>query len=126
MGLGSRTGETTQPAARSGGADASEASLTLCWLFPELAWAPLTVVPQKLGRSGDCVTVLRGSEASRHHAEVWLEGPIGTIRDLSSRNGVFVNGKRIDLAPLGVGDVVRVGEWVEQADHGLASARTAE
>src|SRR5690606_8401915 len=34
------------------------------------------------------------------------------ITDLSSRNGTFVNGRRIKASPLGLNDVVRVGGWV--------------
>ena len=116
MGPGSRADDTTHPADPSGAAGPKDAALTLCWVFPEPAWTRLAKARKKLGRGEDCATVLRGNETSRNHAEVWLEGPIGTIRDLSSRNGVFVNGKKIELAPLGVGDVVRIGEWVAIAE----------
>jgi pSer/pThr/pTyr-binding forkhead associated (FHA) protein/predicted Ser/Thr protein kinase len=53
-------------------------------------------------------------EISRRHARL-SRGPDGllTIEDLRSANGTFVNGERIDAPrPLGVGDVVRMGQTV--------------
>src|SRR5690606_7439714 len=38
-------------------------------------------------------------------------GSVPLITDLSSRNGTFVNGRRIKTSPLGPGDVVRIGGW---------------
>jgi transcriptional regulator with AAA-type ATPase domain len=111
--FGSRRGDqTTRPTASTGAKPLPATRPALWWVFPEQACTVLTHLPQRLGRSEDCATVLRGSEASRHHAEVLLDGPIGTIRDLESRNGVYLNGNRVEFAPLGVGDVVRIGEWV--------------
>src|SRR5262249_34449697 len=34
------------------------------------------------------------------------------IRDLDSRNGVFVNGERIQESAVAQGDIIRLGEWV--------------
>jgi DNA-binding NtrC family response regulator len=67
---------------------------------------------QTLGRDPACETILEGNEVSRRHAEVYVDGPISAIRDLESRNGTFVNGRRVDQAPLTPGDVVRCGEWI--------------
>lgn len=57
-------------------------------------------------------TVLAGDEISRHHAEFRVDGPLVTVTDLGSRNGVYVNGERRPKAPLHVGDVLRCGEWI--------------
>jgi transcriptional regulator with PAS, ATPase and Fis domain len=48
---------------------------------------------------------------------VRLDGPVAAIRDLGSRNGVFVNGERRDDAPLLPGDVLRCGEWIAVVSH---------
>ena len=117
MGLGHRGDQTTHPEDNTGCANLSQGRPALCWLYPEVKWTFLTDTPRTLGRSEECATVLEGGEASRLHAEVWREGPIATLRDLSSRNGVFVNGKRTQLAPLRPGDVVRIGEWVALFDY---------
>jgi transcriptional regulator with PAS, ATPase and Fis domain len=65
-----------------------------------------------VGRDESCDTVLAGNEISRRHAEFRVDGPVVTVRDLDSRNGVFVNGTRAGDAPLGPGDIVRCGEWI--------------
>jgi pSer/pThr/pTyr-binding forkhead associated (FHA) protein len=50
-------------------------------------------------------------ELSRHHAEI-VRAPTGefTIKDLSSTNGTFINGMRLNTpAVLTIGDVIEVG-----------------
>jgi two-component system response regulator AtoC len=82
------------------------------WVFPtsvaSFAVGPTHVV----GRDASCDTVLEGTEVSRRHAELRVDGPLLTVHDLDSRNGVFVNGARVGTASLRVGDVVRCGEWI--------------
>jgi transcriptional regulator with PAS, ATPase and Fis domain len=65
-----------------------------------------------LGRDDDCTIRLPGEETSRKHAEIRRDGPVSIVRDLDSRNGVFVGGERIDEAPLAPGKVLRLGEWI--------------
>jgi pSer/pThr/pTyr-binding forkhead associated (FHA) protein len=67
-------------------------------------------------------------ELSRHHAEI-LRAPSGefTIKDLSSTNGTFVNGTRLNTpAVLTVGDEIQVGATrlvVRSAPVAAAQAR---
>jgi len=65
-----------------------------------------------VGRDPTCDTILVGTEASRRHAQLAADGPLVSIRDLGSRNGVYINGRRVDHAPLARGDVLRCGEWI--------------
>jgi transcriptional regulator of acetoin/glycerol metabolism len=88
--------------------------LAIRWVFPELD-GRLTVLeraPLVLGREPGVDVVLPGEQASRRHAKVWKEGELGFIRDLESRNGIRVGGRRVKEAHLGEGVVVRLGEWV--------------
>jgi hypothetical protein len=63
-----------------------------------------------LGRDPGCDIVLNDSKCSRRHATV-ESGPKGlVVRDSGSANGIFVNGRRVDHAPLRPGDVLRLGE----------------
>jgi transcriptional regulator with PAS, ATPase and Fis domain len=81
-------------------------------VFP---WPAVTLVPagtKVVGRDPSCDTVLEGTEVSRRHAELRVDGPLLAVRDLESRNGVFVNGVKVADAPLGPGDVLRCGEWL--------------
>ncbi|MEM9828640.1 MAG: sigma 54-interacting transcriptional regulator, partial [Planctomycetota bacterium] len=66
--------------------------------------------PTTLGRSSDNPIVVRTESASRKHAEVFYDAAAGwQVRDLESRNGTFVNGKRIAAASvLADGDVISV------------------
>ena len=79
-----------------------------------------------LGRDPACDVVLNDTKCSRRHAVV-EEGPGGlVVRDTASANGVFVNGRRVDEAPLAPGDVVRLGdvslELVEQVGETVVIA----
>ncbi len=68
----------------------------------------LTGESQCLGREGD-IQILDTS-ASRKHAEVFTLGDLLLIRDLGSRNGTYVNGKKIDKeTALRPGDRIRIG-----------------
>jgi DNA-binding NtrC family response regulator len=49
---------------------------------------------------------------SRQHAEIRHEGRGHVLRDLGSRNGVFVNGKRAPEVILAPDQVLRLGEWI--------------
>ncbi len=65
-----------------------------------------------IGRSEECDVRPLSDEVSRRHCAVFI-GPDDTwIEDLRSRNGTYVNGKRIDSASrmkLADGDMIRVG-----------------
>lgn len=56
--------------------------------------------------------VLEGAEVSRHHAEVLRIGAQWVIHDLHSRNGVYVDGVRVESSILRKGHVLRLGEWL--------------
>jgi pSer/pThr/pTyr-binding forkhead associated (FHA) protein len=64
-----------------------------------------------VGRSTDCGLWLEDPILSRHHCqfEPALEGDGWAVVDLESRNGTFVNAKRVERSPLVEGDVVTVG-----------------
>jgi pSer/pThr/pTyr-binding forkhead associated (FHA) protein len=52
-----------------------------------------------VGRAADCSVRLAGAfedgMVSRHHCQLDVESPCVRVHDLGSRNGTFVNGKRI-------------------------------
>lgn len=63
-----------------------------------------------LGRSSDCHVTIEDPLVSRHHARIVLEGDRAVLHDLSSRNGVKVNGAAIkDPVELNDGDRLRIG-----------------
>ena len=84
-----------------------------------------------IGRSRGCHIIIDDDLVSRRHACLSLEEPSRlALRDLGSRNGVFVNGKRIgeDTRGLADGDIFAIGSeelyvYVDSGDlpalHGL-------
>ena len=102
---------TTQPSAHTDFDGTRGRPRAVRWVYPTPLVTPLAG-QRVVGRDESCDTVLLGNEISRRHAEFRLDGPIAAVRDLQSRNGVFVNGARRADAALAAGDVVRCGEWV--------------
>ncbi|MBN1606580.1 MAG: sigma 54-interacting transcriptional regulator [Polyangiaceae bacterium] len=88
--------------------------MALRWVFPGSAGmlTPLTAPRLVLGRGESCDVRLPGTETSRQHAEIRREGAFALVRDLESRNGVFVDGKAVREAALAPGHVLRLGEWI--------------
>src|SRR6478752_2203411 len=48
-----------------------------------------------VGRSPDCDITLEAAGVSRRHAAVFHEGPVCTLADTGSKNGIFVNGRAV-------------------------------
>jgi transcriptional regulator with AAA-type ATPase domain len=104
--------QTIDPSASTGPDRFLKRARQIRWVFPRPASTALDAARKIVGRDESCDTILEGTEISRRHAEFRVDGPILAVRDLESRNGVFVNGVREADAPLGPGDVVRCGEWI--------------
>jgi hypothetical protein len=97
-------------------------TLHLRGLTGEPWYVPLNGIRTRFGRGSDCQVVLGGAEASRHHAEIARIGPVYVVRDLGSRNGTFLNGKRVSEAPFDAGSLLRMGDWLGYARPGLGCA----
>lgn len=67
--------------------------------------------PRTIGRSAQADVPLSDPEASRRHAALQVAGGTLYVTDLSSRNGTFLNGKRLgsEGIELKIGDHVDVG-----------------
>jgi serine/threonine protein kinase len=63
-----------------------------------------------LGRADDCDLRLSDHTWSRKHAEIAYVNDGFLIRDFGSRNGIYVNGRRLREGPLPFGAIVTVGE----------------
>lgn len=62
-----------------------------------------------LGRRRGCDLCIPLKLVSRRHCKLSKEGDIVKIRDLNSRNGTYLNGKRIQEANIKAGDYIGVG-----------------
>jgi FHA domain-containing protein len=96
----SRSGSSNNAGARS-------RLLRLKLGFRTLILSPGTIT---IGRKHTCDFVLDDPQTSREHARVIVGEQSAAIQDLSSGNGVLVNGRRIQgLQRLAVGDRIQIG-----------------
>jgi two-component system response regulator AtoC len=65
-----------------------------------------------VGRHASCDVALADLTLSRHHARFERRGSSVMVEDLGSRNGVWLSGRRVERAELGLGGSVRLGEVV--------------
>ena len=80
------------------------------WLIGSTAEVALVPGENIIGREGDGVILVKSSTVSRRHARITLDGAGGTLEDLGSKNGTYVNDRRIDAAtPIADGDQIRIG-----------------
>ncbi|HTI37708.1 MAG TPA: FHA domain-containing protein [Vicinamibacterales bacterium] len=63
-----------------------------------------------IGRDSSCDVQIVAGPVSRRHAEVLLARGQWTVRDLQSSNGLFVDGNRVDSAPISTRVAVTLGE----------------
>ena len=67
--------------------------------------------PVKVGRLTDNDLILRNIHVSRHHCMIErVDGKL-RVRDLGSQSGTWVNGDRVEEAPLYAGDRISVGPF---------------
>lgn len=84
---------------------------------------PLGFEPVSIGRHGDNEIILPDPQASRHHAEIVVQGGRWVVSDLGSANGTYVNGQLI-VGPhvLSHGDLLRIGQTQFQVEIAAALA----
>lgn len=63
-----------------------------------------------LGRGNDCDVRVESEIASRAHAMLFIEDGSWVVRDRESRNGTWLNGKRVTTASLRPLDEIELGE----------------
>ena len=70
---------------------------------------PISKSPFEIGRRETNDLRLAGSEVSRDHAEIAIDGNRFKLHDRNSRYGTYVNGEQITERVLAHGDKVRLG-----------------
>jgi DNA-binding winged helix-turn-helix (wHTH) protein len=80
------------------------------WLIGTAAEVALFEGENVIGREGEGVILVKSSTVSRRHARIQVDGTGGTVEDLGSKNGTYVNDRRVDgPTPVADGDQVRIG-----------------
>jgi pSer/pThr/pTyr-binding forkhead associated (FHA) protein len=62
-----------------------------------------------IGRAEDNDLHIQDKTVSAHHARIFTYLDASYIEDLGSKNGTYLNGKRIQKHTLHIGDVIKVG-----------------
>ena len=83
-------------------------------------------VIQTVGRASDNDVVVPHVSVSAHHAELRQAGTAHRIVDLSSTNGTFVNGTRIQAQVLDDGDTVHLGPVALEYSNGRLQIKVHE
>jgi CRP-like cAMP-binding protein len=63
-----------------------------------------------IGRGSDNTITIQVPSVSRNHAKVTLQGGTWIVEDLKSKNGIMINGKRVDKHALKSNDTFKLGE----------------
>lgn len=81
-------------------------------LIPQGGGDPIPLLKKQLlvGRRESCDIVLRFANVSAHHCTFYVNGGYWYVRDMQSRNGVKVNGIRVQDKRIGPGDKVAVAK----------------
>jgi DNA-binding winged helix-turn-helix (wHTH) protein len=99
------SGCLVEPSASDGAAGVTTASLE--W---ENRIIPLKHGENIIGRAADALVSLASRKVSRHHAQIIITARRAVLEDLGSKNGTYVQGKRIDRPiELNDGDCIAVG-----------------
>jgi adenylate cyclase len=81
-------------------------------LIPLGGGDPIPLLKKNLlvGRRESCDIVLRFSNVSAHHCQLYCNGGYWYVKDLKSRNGVKVNGSRVTEKRLDPGDELAIAK----------------
>lgn len=74
-----------------------------------------------IGRHPSCNARLESLRVSRHHCCISQETGQFLVRDLGSTNGIRINGQRVEVGPLKVGDELSIAHLrfrLEESDNG--------
>lgn len=70
---------------------------------------PLPSSVTTIGRRHSCDLCIPLVSVSKKHCQLNHDGGVLKIRDLDSRNGTYLNGKRINEAVIQAGDSIKIG-----------------
>jgi hypothetical protein len=81
-------------------------------LIPQGGGDPIPLLKKQLlvGRRESCDIVLRFANVSAHHCQFFVNGGYWFVRDMKSRNGVKVNGIKVQEKRIDPGDEVCVAK----------------
>lgn len=81
---------------------------------------PLLKKQLLVGRRESCDIVLRFANVSAHHCQLYVNGGYWYVRDMQSRNGVKVNGIKVQEKRIGPGDKVAISKHHYELEYSPA------
>lgn len=79
-----------------------------------------------VGRSGESSVVLKGNRVSREHCKIFFTGDHWKVVDLDSKNGIVVNGRKVNEEAIKDGDVVQISDFkIQVAVYGKSPEVTS-
>lgn len=81
-------------------------------LIPQGGGDPIPLIKKQLliGRRESCDVILRFANVSAHHCQLFINGGYWYIRDMKSRNGVKVNGIKVQEKRIDPGDELAIAK----------------
>ena len=64
----------------------------------------------RIGRTSENDIVVPGKSTSRHHASLFIDEGRFWVQDMNSKNGTFVNQRKVSKSDVSKGDVLRIGD----------------
>lgn len=91
-------------------------------LIPQGGGDPIPLLKKQLlvGRRESCDIVLRFANVSAHHCRLIVNGGYWYVRDMQSRNGVKVNGIRVQEKRVDPGDKLSIAKHDYELDYSPA------
>jgi DNA-binding winged helix-turn-helix (wHTH) protein len=85
----------------------------VAWLVGPRSEIGLSAGANVLGREGPGVILVRSTTASRRHVRISIGDGVVTAEDLGSKNGTYVNDRRLaEATPIVDGDQIRIGSML--------------
>ena len=81
--------------------------------------------PFRMGRDSECEVMIQNSHVSRNHVEIDYKDRCWWVHDLESTNGIYVNGKKVNHAPIIDKDILHLGKDGPRIVFNYISAETA-
>jgi DNA-binding winged helix-turn-helix (wHTH) protein len=89
---------------------AAPTTASSCWLISKTRHVALREGDNVIGRDPSGDVWLDGRGVSRRHAKITVRGDTATITDFESKNGTWINGRRVIIdQPINDGDQIQLG-----------------
>ena len=106
------SGETIEQATQDLAASGGPANRR-CWLVRRRQVIPLAPGDNLLGREPGSAVMIESTKVSRRHTRIVVDGERATLQDLGSKNGTWVEGRRVaEAVELADGDQISIGSTV--------------